>query len=325
MTRLFTLLCMGLAAPANAQEFTHVLTGGTNIIAYENAVEAVIVDMSGELVISADHTINGDGTLTYIYMQKCAWEAPDASLANNCRVIDVKDGTFTITGAVLETIERDDDDNPLKDAIFELADAKASAPQDNVPYKISLTLSPATLPAEVLEIWGLAGGNIVTRETGAGTLGLLASGAFDQPFELLVLNSETTLDVPGNAHRHSFAGTYNSGTLVHAWGQVMLSSIDRNWLPSATDPWVYLSTWADEEWADAPPEHPLTEEEIKSLDEYADVPDLSENRDKINDLITEFYHDLADAGAIGPVLNYDVLNIQRETKGLPPLVPKNGY
>ena len=264
MTFAATAICGATAATAT--EFNYVLTGGTSIIAYENAARSMVIDTSGEMHIDAAGAISGTGTMTFIWMRPCEWAPPVPVDDVNCRIDGVRDGAFSISGSVLETVHRHDDDNPLKDAIFAFADEKAVGERPGyAPYRISLTLTPTALPEENLTFWGFSNGGTASRTTGAATLGMLVAGLFDQPFELIALNSEAGVSVPGDGHKHSFTGLYDRGTVVRGIGTVMLSSIDRQWLPSKTDPWVYLQHWADgpaeREWSQAEQDAMATYEE----------------------------------------------------------------
>lgn len=294
MRYFLTALAFGIAGyAAQAQEFTYVLTGSASVSAPENAVAEITIDVTGEMTITAEGAISGGGTLTYLYARKCAWKAPDGSINNNCRLDSVTDGSFTIGGEVLEWIHRHDDANPLKDAIFAFADAKASERPDYAPLTISLVLTPEAMPAEHLRIWGLSGGNEVDRDTGAAEAGIWVSGAFGEPFELIALNTEAKVAVPEDAHKRSFVGHANPGTPVTAFGQLMLSSIARHWLPSATDPMVYISNWADA------PDRDFTSDEQEAIDAYAEDPAAFDTR---NGLAGEIFVE------IGVILGEDRVN-----------------
>jgi hypothetical protein len=316
----FSSVFAAQAMVAEAVEFRYVLTGGTSVYSTENAVKLMTIDMSGEFVIDDAGNISGDGSLTYLYMQKCAWQPPLPVDDHNCQIQGVQDGSFSITGNVIETVHRLDDDNPLKDAIFAFADEKASERPGYAPYRLSLTVSPTGLIAENLALWGFSDGQVQNRSTGAAALGLLVSGVFDTPFELIALNSESEQPVPNDAHRHTFNGVYDQGTWITATGNLMLSSIDRNWLPSATDPAVYVS-----DWLAPPPDRDFTQAELDIMEDYAENGPLGEIRDEMRDMVIEHFHDLADQDLIPSALNYGVLNAQRKFYGLSPLVPKNGY
>ncbi len=176
-------LCATTGTAAAATEFTYVLTGGTSVIAYENAARSMAIDTTGELHIDALGQITGQGTMTFLWMRHCEWQPPVPVDDANCRIDNISDGAFSIAGKVLETLHRHDDDTPLKGAIFAFADAKAEGERSGyAPYRISLTLTATSLPEEHLTFWGFSNGSTASRTTGAATLGVLVSGLFDRPF-----------------------------------------------------------------------------------------------------------------------------------------------
>lgn len=297
-------------------EFDYVLTGGVSVVANENAVNTMIVDVTSTLHIDEAGVISGEGTLTYLFMNPCAWEAPKPVDENNCRIEGVQDGAFSISGSVVESVHRHDDDNPLKDAVFEYADARASERADYAPYRLSITLTPVSLPEENLAFWGLSTSNIEQRTTGAATLGILASGLFDHEFEMIALNAESEILVENNANVHDFSGYYASGTLVKALGQVALTSLSRDWLPDQTDPYVYLSTWIE-----GPDDRPLSEAETLAIAAYENEG-MDDTRADIVEQIEDSMYDLVEVGALDPILNYQVWDDLRVFHGLPSLTPK---
>lgn len=296
-----------------ATEFTYVLTGGVSVMAYENAAQYMIIDASSTLNIDDKGGISGEGTLTYIYMRACEWEAPVPVDEFNCRIEGVLDGAFSISGEVLETIHRHDDENPLKDAIFEYADARASERPDYAPYRLSITLTPTGNLREKLVFWGLSSGKIERRRTGAATLGVFSSGLFDTPIELIALNAESSVSVPNNGHIYQSTGLYDAGTPVRGTGQIALTSLARDWLPSRTAFHVYLSSWVE-----GPDNRKLEPFELDAIADYAENGVDDTRAEVANDIIDSMF-DLVDVGAIPPILDYAVMDIIREFRGLPPM------
>ncbi len=313
--KIFSAIAMLLtsAGATVATEFTYVLTGGVSVMAYENAAQYMIVDVSSTLNIDDAGEISGEGTLTYIHMRACAWEAPKPVDEFNCRIEGVVDGSFSISGEVLETIHRHDDENPLKDAIFEYADARASKRPDYAPYRLSITLTPTKNLEEKLVFWGLSSGNIERKRTGAATLGVFSSGLFDTPIELIALNAESSVSVPNNRHVYQSTGLYDAGTPVRGTGQIALTSMKRDWLPSQTASHVYLSSWVE-----GPDERELEPFELDAIADYAENG-VDDTRAEVADDIIDSMFDLVDVGAIPPILDYEVMDIIREFRGLPPM------
>ncbi len=194
--------------PTQAVEFTYFLASGTRIEAPESAVDDMIIGADATITIGADGAITGDGTMTFRLMQPCRWFPPEPVDAFNCRIDGVSDGAFTVSGQVVEWIHRHDDDNPLKDAIFEYADARASERPDYAPYRIRLQLTPTALPTEHLTFWGFSNGGTQSRSTGAATIGMHVSSLFDGPFELLAVPLLARVRVPENARTFIYEGNY---------------------------------------------------------------------------------------------------------------------
>lgn len=276
MRKLFLcVLSGGLLAfqPAQAVEFSYYLASGTRIEAPENAVDDMIIAADAAIAIREDGTITGGGTMTFRLMQPCRWFPPDPVDAFNCRIDGVSDGAFTVSGQVVEWIHRHDDDNPLKDAIFEYADARASERPDYAPYRIRLQLTPTAWPAEHLTFWGFSNGGTQSRSTGAATIGMHVSGLFGEPFELLAAPITTQVHVPENARTFIYEGNYEGGTPVRAFGNLYLGEEPG---PARTDPDVYL-----QHWLEGPAPRAFTAEELQAMAEAA------ENADQQHDARTE--------------------------------------
>ena len=276
MRKLFLCVLSGwLLAfqPALAVEFTYFLASGTRIEAPENAVDDMIIGADATITIGADGAITGDGTMTFRLMQPCRWFPPEPVDAFNCRIDGVSDGAFTVSGQVVEWIHRHDDDNPLKDAIFEYADARASERPDYAPYRIRLQLTPAALPTEHLTFWGFSNGGTQSRSTGAATIGMHVSGLFGGPFELLAVPLLARVRVPENAQTFIYEGNYEGGTPVRAFGNAYLDEAPG---PAQTDPNVYL-----QHWLEGPAPRNFTAQELQAMAEAA------ENAEQQHDARTE--------------------------------------
>ncbi len=245
MKRIYLALTCSIftVLPAFATEFTYSLLGTMGIVAEDNAVKFMSVKPVGELVIADDGAITGQGVLVFSYMSPCQWRAPVSNDDYNCVIAGVDDGAFLISGQVTEWINRHEDDNPLKDGIFAFAEPRASERPDLAPYRISLTLTQTTAPAEDLLVWGLTSGRVEGHVTGASAIGTLVSGLFNQPFEIVALPQELIFNTPLPPNLYGFSGKFTSGTVVSAGGIIGLTIVPRAALPWKTDQDVYGQYW----------------------------------------------------------------------------------
>lgn len=285
-TLIAGLFAVGAAVFPNmsaAADIPYVLSGAIQIGAAENAVDEMVVGINARVSVSDTGAVTGTGTLVYLKMTGCEWESPHpgGSPSPWCRTDGVEDGTFTLSGEVLETVHRHDEDNSYRDAAFALADAFTSERPGYAPLRIRFQLQPGTLPQEQLTFWGFSTGATEYRTTGAATLGVMSSGIFSKPFEILAVSPGA--DIPGLEGRniHYLKGAYSGGTPVVAEGHVALVNADWASVPAATNPAVYLMHWSE-----GPADRPLSEHEQAAIEQHNNelAGDVSNAVQALNDL-----------------------------------------
>ncbi|MDB2384203.1 hypothetical protein N9V95_00510 [bacterium] len=271
-----TLLAAGVicvTAPVYAANFTYTLTGQTNIVAAENAVDRIVIDMSAELLVNEEGAAFGTGTLTYLRMSPCAWEPPvPEGQPEFCRTESVSDASFTLSGEVLETVQRD----AGADVYFEFSNDRADRETNEVPSRVLLRASIDGELGENLALWGFSTGGIQRRTTHAAFLGLLVSGMFDTEFELDVLDAFDASATPTENLQYRFSGEYEGDTPLVASGLFGFTSLPRDLLPSSTDPWVYLGHWASGPGEEPVARDELLEQRIEDLEAQLSPEELAE-------------------------------------------------
>lgn len=297
------LALFAAAAPAQAAgetaQVVYPLVGTMQVYAPENAVSGLQLGLYGSVQVMADGSVTGGGVIVYVGMEPCGWQPPepDGTSAPYCNIEGVVDAAFTVTGTVLETVHRHDDDNPLKDGVFALADAHSAERLDYAPLRLSLTLQFEGRLAERLAFWGFSRSGIEFRDTEAAMLGALVSGLFATPFEIVPI-AMTPLDEGPDAEtiaaarQHFSAGDYGGGTPLSAAGSVGFVDIDPARLPTATNPWVYL-----QHAVEPAGERPLSEAELAAIADYraGNGPDAHDfDRDILDGGLQELAEGLAD-------------------------------
>ena len=251
LSRLILATAFGLtplsAMADDPPQVVYPFVGVVQIAAPENAVSAIYVGLYGTLSVLADGSITGGGAVIYDAMAACAWEPPQpyGETAPYCNIEGVVDAGFSVSGLVVDTIHRHDDDNPLKDHIFALADAHSDARLDYAPLRVRLTLTLDGRLVEHLSFWGFSEPGAQPGQTHAATLGVLVSGLFDSEFEIAPIGMTPLPDSPdavaiAAARQYFSEGAYHGGTPVTAAGSVGFIDTDPARLPTETNPWVYL-------------------------------------------------------------------------------------
>ncbi len=310
-----------MASGAGAAQFTYPLTGSIAVLAPSNAQKFLILDLSGEVNIDSSGEVSGQGTLSYTYMSPCQWAAPHPDGGGrDCRADGVNDGSFSISGRVLETLPRSDARTPLERAILAFADAHSSQKAPSVPARLSLTLMPDRQPTESLTFWGLSNGGAATRQTGAAALGMFSSGLFEREIQLVAVNLETDVPVPGDAHIFSRSGTMRQGSMVvRGSARIALTNRDRGGLPDHTPPETYLASWI----AGPAGNRDMSATEKQALTEWED----SGNRAIYQRDVSRIEQALASLSGIRsfpPVIDYVFMDLGRMAHALPPLMPPQG-
>ena len=170
---------------------------------------------------------------------------PDNGTLPYCRIDELIDGSFTISGKVRDTLHRRDDENPLKAGIFELADSYGNPRLGYAPSRRTLTLTLDRQPREVMSLWGLSTPAVSESVTGAATLGLLSSGVFGKEMEISPISTnhspaDAFLDDIISARQYQFAGTYAGNTPISGKGSLFFVALDPDRLPDATNRSIYL-------------------------------------------------------------------------------------
>lgn len=231
------------AGAAGPPVVSYALTGVVHLFAAENAVSEMLVGLYGRVDVDADGLVSGSGVVIYDYMVRCAWEPPhpEDTAPPYCRIDGVSDARFTVDGTVAEYVHRHDDDNPLKDGVFALADAMSTERLDYAPLRLEITLTLDGTLSENLAFWGFSQPGVQAHPTEAATLGVLVSGLFGNPFEIAPIAMVPIEDTPdavaiAAARQFSAQGRYAGGTPVSAAGSVGFAAIDPARLPTATAP-----------------------------------------------------------------------------------------
>lgn len=235
------LVALCVPATAIAQNIAYTLSGSIHVQSEENAAARMIVDIAGQVLIGPDGEIGGQGHLTYLWMEPCGWVPPEPEngIWPHCRITGVNDGSFAITGSVLESLHRHDTDNPLTEAVFAFADEYSDGRVDYAPSQIELQLWPQELPGESLLLWGFSDGGMELRGTNGAVLGLAGSTIFDAPIQITALPAGAA----GGAEMALFEGAYQGGSPAYGRGGISLVDFPYDLLPHATDPAVWNATW----------------------------------------------------------------------------------
>ncbi len=272
------------AAAEVEPQIVYPFVGVIQVFAPENAVSGMYLGLYGTVEVSADGTVSGGGAMIYDQLEACAWEPPhpDGETAPYCNIEDVIDAAFSVTGTVVETVHRHDDDNPLKDAVFALADNHSSERLGYAPLTLRLTLSLDGILSERLAFWGFSQPGIQFDSTQAATLGAYVSGLFDMEFEIapiamIPLEASAHAETIAAARQYASEGDYHGGTPLSASGSVGFVDIDPARLPTATNPWTWL-----QHAVEPAGERPLSEDELAAIADYEEpVYDPSGEHDRL--------------------------------------------
>ena len=315
------LSVLGSAHNVQSAEFSYVLTGAISVLAPTNAAKYLILDLASPLNIDSEGKISGEGTLTYLFVAPCQWDAPVPDQAGrDCRIDSVKDGTFSISGHVVETLRRRGATDSLETAILAYADRHSSIRSDDVPYRLAVTLTLNERPLESLTFWGLKNGRTQVRESGAAALGAHVSGLFDKEFELVAVNVESDVPVPGDRHIFDSSGTLNQGNMsVRGSARLALTALSRSDLPVRTSSSVLFSSWVQ----DQKTSQTLTPSERVQLAQFERSGERTRLQ-RATQPIWQSLKSLSSVRSIPKIIDYVFMDLSRAYFGLPALMlPQN--
>lgn len=226
---------------ANAVELnTQVLAFG-GLVAIEQEKESLsnlVVGLWGTVTVTPDGKANGNGIIRYEGVAPCSWTppAPQNGPAPHCKLENLLDGTFAVTGEISDERQT----QHLLTGLSELAtgDTNASAKDiiNSTPQILTLHLTMTDAPSELIEVWGLSDGGREMRETGVATGGLLVSTLFDAPISLSLATNAS-----GERDRHEFSGTYAGNWPIKSAGAVYFPDLPLNKLPTETAYEVFIN------------------------------------------------------------------------------------
>ena len=256
------------AAPSSGLEPTsYPVVVQTVIWAPDNAAKTQHLRLFGSADVAADGSISGEAWSVYHYLEPCGWEPPhpQSGPPPHCGLRGVTDGTYTVSGKVLATVNTGAD-TPEARAVAGYLEAMGIE-RKTAASKLELQISPVQVPNEHMDLWGWAD-PLETRRTstGAALLGLGGAKVLLQPFTAV-----PALPGVGGAGPDlgivSFGGIFHQGdTRVFGSGKLgFLVSLDG--LPRSTSPAVSVSSLAPQ----APPEPPPgpSAEELQEIRELA--------------------------------------------------------
>lgn len=275
--RLPVLLLFGTAlssvpavADQLAEPISYSLGGLVEITARENAASKMLMGLWARIEVAENGSVTGEGIIRYESAAPCQWRPPEPNngKAPYCRIDELVDGNFKVTGELLETVHRHDDENPLKNAIFDLADKNTDTRPGYAPSRLRLRLEMDRQPRELLSLWGFSTPNVQQSYTGAATLGLLSSGGIGTDFEITPISTDFDANSDGGepvfvARQHVFGGRYQGNTPVISSGSYFFVELSADQLPRATHPGMYLS-----QEDNAPKPRDLSESEIAAMEAY---------------------------------------------------------
>lgn len=288
----------GAAAEVSAPQVSYALAGVVRVAAPENAVSDIVIGLYARVDVDAEGQVTGQGVAIYDGMSACAWEPPHPQRSEppHCRTDGVVDGSFSISGHVVDSVHRHDGDNPLTAPVFALADAASAERLDYAPLTLSLTLHLETGPAELLSLWGFSVPGVEARTTQAGFAGMHASRLFERAFEIA--------PVAGSPEgRFASSGDAGFGMPLSGAASVGFIAVDPATLPTATDPYVYL-----QHPAQPPQPRPFTDIELAAIAAHEageEVGGHDVNRDIISGGMQELVEALIVAtGSVNPGWSY---------------------
>lgn len=227
--------------PAAAVELNTQIRAIGGLVAVEQEKESLsnlVIGLWGTLTIHPDGKASGDGIIRYEGVAPCAWTppAPENGAPPYCRLKNLLDGTFTVTGEVSDEARTAHLLTGLSDMVARETTASADDIIDSAPQIIVLQLTMTQPPKETIEVWGLSGGGRETRETGVANGGLLVSGIFE---DSIILSLEPTEAEALN--RHEFSGTYPGDWPIKGAGAVFLPDLPLSKLPAETAYEVFVN------------------------------------------------------------------------------------
>ncbi|MCB1521161.1 MAG: hypothetical protein KDJ37_11390 [Hyphomicrobiaceae bacterium] len=290
-----TLLSLSLSVgvPALAEDpveagMTYSLGGIVDVLATEHAVDRMKMGLWASLSIDPNGAVSGTGVIRFETANPCHWAPPNPAMgqALHCRIDDLVDGRFTVSGEVLETVHRHDEDNVLKNAIFELTDKLNTTRFGYAPLRMKLKLALTTPTGERLSLWGFSKPTVEKRNTGASLLGLLSAKLFDREFEIspIAWNNKSTSAATAKARYHHFNGTYQGGTPVAASGSIFFVDVRASDLPVRTDRKIFLVKDDLSPNAGSVP-RPFTEAEDRAIKQYTETGSQQPTRFDDQDII----------------------------------------
>lgn len=268
---------MGLASisslkadPLLEAPLKYSLGGLVEVSARENATSTLLMGLWARLDVTADGSVSGNGIVRYESAAPCRWAPPepDNGAPPYCRIDELIDGSFTVSGKVLETLHRHEDENPLKEGVFELADSHTNPRLGYAPSRMTLKMTLDRQPREVLSLWGFSTLAASESITGAAALGLLSSGVFGQEIEISPISTNHSpasrfLDDVINARQYQFEGTYPGNTPISGKGSLFFVALNPDQLPDATDRAMYL---VHED--NSPRPRMFTDSELKAIEAF---------------------------------------------------------
>ncbi len=240
------------------------------IWAPDNAAKTQHLRLFGSADVAADGSVSGEAWSVFHYLEPCGWEPPypHSGPPPYCGLRGVTDGTYTVSGKVLESVNTTTD-SPLAKAVAGYLGAMGIE-RNIAASKLELTISPVQVPNEHMDLWGWEDPMETKRiSTGAAFLGLGGAKVLLEPFTVVPA-------LPGVAGAGPdlgivpFGGIFRQGvTLVFGSGKLgFLVSLEG--LPRSTSPAVAVSSLAPQAPAEPPP-GPSAEElqEIRELAVWA--------------------------------------------------------
>ncbi len=199
---------------AVAQSLEYPIHLSMQIESPQNAASTMIGDLWGKLVVDPDGSISGEGRILYSDISPCSWipPYPDDGDPPYCELTGVQDGSFTISGNVIDYTGSGDE---IDDAILSSHEAwgiKTAV----APRTLRITFTPNEVPMEKMNLWGMNNG-LQPIETGALAMGLDAAGVFNT-FEIspIIADYEDNQVVMESAS-YLFEGT---GAIAKGFGSI---------------------------------------------------------------------------------------------------------
>lgn len=268
---LLMLLSVVWAGPAAGLEPTsYPFVVQVVIWAPDNAAKTQHLRLFGSADVAADGSISGEAWSVFHYLEPCGWEPPypQSGPPPHCGLRGVTDGTYTVSGKVLDTVTTTAD-TPEARAVAGYLEAMGIE-RKIAASKLELQISPVQVPNEHMDLWGWEDPMETKRiSTGAAFLGLGGAEVLLEPFVAVPALPGVGGAGPGLGIV-PFGGIFRQGvTLVFGSGKLgFLVSLEG--LPRSTSPAVAFSSLKPRAQPEPPP-GPSAEElqEIRELAVWA--------------------------------------------------------